>query len=144
MASEIRRLRLERGWSQEDLAGMAGISARTLQRAEQGRGSSAETLKCLAAVLEVDLSQLRAAAAEAEDTQPPGALEEFHTHLTIYVGLNVLLLVLNLYLTPGYLWVIWSLLGWGFAVALHAMSVYRPFRGRATAERCGGKEPSKA
>lgn len=50
----IRKLRLEKGLSQEQLSEMAGISPRTLQRIERGANASPETLKCLAAVLEVE------------------------------------------------------------------------------------------
>ena len=55
----IRKLRLDKGLSQEQLAEMAGISTRTLQRLERGAKASPETLKCLAAVLEVDFKNLR-------------------------------------------------------------------------------------
>ena len=55
----IRELRLKRGWSQEDLAEMAGLSVRTIQRLENGGRASLETLKCLAAVFESNVSQLR-------------------------------------------------------------------------------------
>ena len=57
--SIIRELRLERGWSQEDLAEIAGLSTRTIQRLENGGRASLETLKCLAAVFESDISSLR-------------------------------------------------------------------------------------
>ena len=55
----IRKLRLDKGLSQEQLADMAGISTRTLQRLERGAKASPETLKCLAAVLEVEFNNLR-------------------------------------------------------------------------------------
>ena len=55
----IRALRLEKGWSQEDLAAASGISVRTIQRLENGGRASLETLKCLAAVFESELSELR-------------------------------------------------------------------------------------
>jgi transcriptional regulator with XRE-family HTH domain len=54
----IRKLRLDKGLSQEQLADMAGISTRTLQRIERGAKASPETLKCLAAVLEVGFKDL--------------------------------------------------------------------------------------
>lgn len=55
----IRKLRLDRGWSQEELAAASGISVRTIQRLENGGRASLETLKCLAAVFESELSELR-------------------------------------------------------------------------------------
>ena len=54
----IRKLRLEKGFSQEQLAQFAGISTRTLQRIERGANASPETLKCLASVLETDFAIL--------------------------------------------------------------------------------------
>lgn len=52
----IRKLRLQRGWSQSQLADMAGVTTRTIQRLERGHKASLETAKALAAVFEVDLS----------------------------------------------------------------------------------------
>ena len=54
----IQKLRLQRGWSQAQLAEMSGLSVRTIQRLENGQTASAETLKSLAAVFEVDFSTL--------------------------------------------------------------------------------------
>jgi len=49
----IKSLRLERHLSQEQLAEIAGLNVRTIQRLENGAKPSTETLKCLAAALEV-------------------------------------------------------------------------------------------
>jgi len=54
----VRSLRLERGWSQEQLAQMAGLNIRTIQRIERGHKAGLESLKSLAAVFEVELSEL--------------------------------------------------------------------------------------
>jgi transcriptional regulator with XRE-family HTH domain len=55
----IRKLRIQRAWSQEQLAEFSGLSIRTVQRVEQGQAASLETLKSLAAVFEVNVSQLQ-------------------------------------------------------------------------------------
>ncbi|MEN8722977.1 MAG: 2TM domain-containing protein [Alphaproteobacteria bacterium] len=52
----IRELRLERGWSQEQLADCTGISVRTVQRLENGGTAGLESAKALAAVFETDVS----------------------------------------------------------------------------------------
>lgn len=57
----IKKLRLDRGWSQEDLAETSGVSVRTIQRIENGGRASLETLKCLAAVFETPVPELRKA-----------------------------------------------------------------------------------
>lgn len=54
----LKKLRENRKWSQEQLAKMAGLSVRTIQRIEGGHSASAETLKALASVLEVNISTL--------------------------------------------------------------------------------------
>lgn len=54
----LKQLRLSRKLSQEQLAQMSGLNVRTIQRIESGHKASVESLKCLAAVLEVEISTL--------------------------------------------------------------------------------------
>lgn len=54
----LKQLRLSRHLSQEQLATMSGLNVRTIQRIESGHKASVESLKCLAAVLEVDVPTL--------------------------------------------------------------------------------------
>lgn len=54
----LKQLRLSRHLSQEQLAQMSGLNVRTIQRIESGKDASLESLKCLASVLEVDISTL--------------------------------------------------------------------------------------
>ncbi|MGY6587024.1 MAG: helix-turn-helix domain-containing protein [Wenzhouxiangella sp.] len=57
-AENVRSLREARGWSQEHLAEVAGLSLRTIQRVEaEGRGSR-ETKLSLAAAFDVPLGRL--------------------------------------------------------------------------------------
>ncbi|EBA18128.1 hypothetical protein RSK20926_10434 [Roseobacter sp. SK209-2-6] len=135
----IRKLRLEKGYSQEQLAEMAGISTRTLQRIERGANASPETLKCIASVLEIDFSELRKepdmtsdtpASLPELETQEREALEyvrdikSFYTHALQYALVMAGLLVLNLITNPGYFWVIWPALGWGIGLIAHGLSVF--------------------
>jgi transcriptional regulator with XRE-family HTH domain len=55
----IQKLRLQRGWSQEQLADLSGLSVCTVQRFERGQPASVESLKALGAAFEVDFSALR-------------------------------------------------------------------------------------
>jgi transcriptional regulator with XRE-family HTH domain len=50
---------LQRGWSQETLAQLSGLNVRTIQRIERGQRAGLETLQALAAVLEVNLTDLQ-------------------------------------------------------------------------------------
>jgi transcriptional regulator with XRE-family HTH domain len=50
---DIKKMRLERHWSQDQLAEMSGLSIRTIQRIENGENAGLESLKSLAAVFEI-------------------------------------------------------------------------------------------
>ncbi len=54
----IQQRRLEKAWSQEELARHSGLSTRTIQRIEGGQKAGLESLKCLAAVFETSISEL--------------------------------------------------------------------------------------
>lgn len=54
--NQVKQLRLQRAWSQEQLAEMAGLSVRTIQRIENGERPGLETLSALAAVFEVTVA----------------------------------------------------------------------------------------
>lgn len=55
----IKEIRISKGWSQEQLAQFSGLSVRTIQRIERGYNAGLESLKCIAAVFEVDVSVLQ-------------------------------------------------------------------------------------
>mgnify|MGYP002398688442 CR=1 FL=1 len=49
---------------------------------------------------------------------------EFRIHLINYLVINTVLAVINLTLTPEYIWFKWPLLGWGIGIILHAFRVH--------------------
>ena len=51
-------------------------------------------------------------------------LREFYGHLSVYVIVNLGLFLINMATSPGTIWFIWPLMGWGIAVALHALRVF--------------------
>ena len=59
-AQLIRKLREDRAWSQEHLAAVAGLSARTIQRVEAENSASRETRMAIAVALGIELAQLSA------------------------------------------------------------------------------------
>jgi transcriptional regulator with XRE-family HTH domain len=65
-SSIVRRLRNERGWSQEQLAIASGLSLRTIQRVEAEGVASMATKVSLAATYAIDLDQLD----DADDRKP--------------------------------------------------------------------------
>ena len=48
----------------------------------------------------------------------------FYIHLTVYVVINMLLVVINLVTSPGHLWFYWALFGWGIGLFFHGLSVF--------------------
>lgn len=59
VAKNLRHFRDMLGWTQEHLAEAAGLSARTVQRAERDGILSADTMQALAAVFDMSIEDLR-------------------------------------------------------------------------------------
>jgi len=138
----IQKLRLQRGWSQQQLADLSGLSVRTIQRLEQGQVASTESLKSLAAVFEIDFSTLQEPdmntatapttphafdAEEALAFAQVRKLKGFYLHLAQYVIVVTLLLGINLWTRPQYLWVVWVAMGWGIGLLSHGLRVFERF-----------------
>ena len=138
----VRKLRLQRGWSQEQLAEMSGLSTRTIQRIERGQKAGLESLKSLAAVFEVQVSDLKQEDKIVTEEQVMGSqpteeqdkeqqameyvrdLKGFYAHLTSYVVVMIGLIAINLFTSPDYFWAKWPLMGWGIGVISHGLSVF--------------------
>ncbi len=131
----IQKLRVQRGWSQEELAVVSGLSVRTIQRLERGQAGSLESLKALAAVFEVDISQLKEPDMDqprAPDVHPAEALalahvrkvKGFYIHLLQYLLVMALLATINITRTPHVWWVIFPAIGWGSGLLVHALMVF--------------------
>ncbi len=71
--TRIVGLRTERGWTQERLAEVSGVTVRTVQRLEAGNDVSLDTLSRLAGALEVPVRQLVVEDPEDDDTDGPAA-----------------------------------------------------------------------
>lgn len=57
-SAQIKELRTSRAWSQEQFAKMSGLDVRTIQRIEKGEPASFESLKSVASVLKMNVSDL--------------------------------------------------------------------------------------
>ncbi|MEP5764867.1 MAG: helix-turn-helix domain-containing protein [Halieaceae bacterium] len=128
----VRKLRLQRGWSQEQLAEMTGLSARTIQRIERGQKPSLESARAMAAVFEVDLStfdlgepQMNEKVIVTDDEQAALAyvkqLKEFYTHALLYVIFGVIILWDRGIDDPV---IVWGLLGWTAGIIVHGLVAF--------------------
>lgn len=130
----VRKLRLQKSWSQEYLSDMTGLSTRTIQRIERGEKPSLESLRLLSEALEVDVATLQQEPTmqEEEKLKPDEKaamryvrdIKGFYSHLIKYIVIIIFLGIINLLTSPNYLWVFWVMLGWGIGVASHALSVF--------------------
>lgn len=133
----IRKLRLQKGWSQDQLAQLSGLSIRTIQRIERGQKAGLESLKSLAAVFEVQVSDLKQEAIMSAEQQYSENEEKvieyvrdlkgFYSHLTTYLLVISGLFVINFIASPEYLWAQWAALGWGVGILSHGLSVFEVF-----------------
>ena len=135
----VRKLRLERSWSQETLAEICGLSVRTIQRIERGAEPSLETRAALAAAFDVDANLFakeadmttsipQMSAAEAEALEHVRDIKGFYSHLVVYALGAVLIFLLWLVQGVSHPWFIWPILGWGIGIAAHGLSVFEVFR----------------
>ena len=141
----IQKLRLQRGWSQEQLAELSGLSVRTIQRLERGQPASVESLKALGAAFEIDFSDLKEpemnttmssqipnpatigqgiSSDEALALAHVRKVKGFYIHLAQYAIIIAFLAIVNLVTWRHYFWVLWVALGWGIGVMLHGLRVF--------------------
>lgn len=133
----IRKLRLRRAWSQEQLAQFSGLNIRTIQRIERGQKASLESLKSLAAVFEVELDKLlieknmnstdKYSEEENLVVEHVKEIKGFYSHLINYSVVILGLFIVNFLTSPGYYWVFWAALGWGIGVISHGLSVFEVY-----------------
>ncbi len=54
----------------------------------------------------------------------------FYWHLSVYLIVMVVLIIINLTTWSEYLWFKWPLFGWGIAVIFHGLALFRLSSGR--------------
>ena len=143
----VRKLRLQRAWSQDQLAQFSGLNARTIQRIERGQKASLESLKSLAAVFEIDVDELvqesnmntqennvnknsSINAMTYEETQVMEHVKDikgFYSHLINYALVIMGLFIINFITSPNYYWAWWAAFGWGIGVVSHGLSVFEVY-----------------
>jgi len=64
----------------------------------------------------------------------------FYIHLSVYIVVNLLLVVINFSTSTQYLWFKWPLMGWGIGLFFHALSVFLFSTGSAIKDQMIEKE----
>lgn len=130
----VRKLRLNRGWSQDQLSQLSGLSIRTIQRIEGGQNAGLESLKSLAAVFEIQIMDLKPETvmvkeqSKGREIRYTRSLKGFYWHLSAYALVVSGLLIINFVVSPQYIWAKWPALGWGIGIAFHGLRVFKVFR----------------
>jgi len=138
----VQKRRQDKGWSQEHLAQLSGLSLRTIQRIESGKRAGNDSLNALAAAFTIDIADLREEQAmTASTTTPktatpnsgtnqPEQADEYSDHksaflmnLAAFVVIMPLLYWLNIELTPKVNWVKIVAVTWGAAFVLHGLVI---------------------
>ena len=142
----VKKLRLQKCWSQEQLSQFSGLSVRTVQRIERGQQASLESLKSLAAVFQININDLQpennmdtqtnqtteqniptvlnVSIEEKKAMEYVEGIKSFYQHLFTYFFVMTVLLVINLFNSPDYFWVIWPAIGWGLGLLSHAIQTF--------------------
>lgn len=67
----------------------------------------------------------------------------FFIHMTVYIVINLLLIIINLATSAGHIWFKWPLIGWGIGLIFHAVGVFFSTEGMKIKERLIAKEMQK-
>ena len=123
-ALKIRQLREARGWSQEHLAEVAGLSARTVQRIEAEGNASPESRMALAAALGVEATELGMAPVPTpvlhESVRHEKRRGNWQRHALIYLLVCGGMMLFDIAEHGGAItWSKWPAFGWGIGLLMH-------------------------
>lgn len=130
---KIKEYRLKNAWSQDQLAQLASLSVRTVQRIEKGHPPGLETLSALASVFNVNVSELSESTHHANDTLDTRINEarlrvdqETHFYRTLIIALVIcsVLMSVNYLLSPDSYWSVVVTLVWAVLIAIRGLRTF--------------------
>jgi len=112
----IRELRKQKYWSQDQLAQMSGLSIRTIQRIERDQKAGLESLKALSAVFDIEISELQREAVDAVGiiTAEQSDKVRKEAYAEDVMGLYKLMAVAVFSLVPTFIFALNDTIEWGF------------------------------
>lgn len=124
---DIKKLRLERHWSQDQLAEMSGLSIRTIQRIENGENAGLESLKSLASVFEINIAD----SDKKEESDQIRREEEYVQnrkgfYKLLAIAILSLLVPFILAVNDSSLWnvFLWILLSWVVLIGIYSLNIF--------------------
>lgn len=133
MNNKVKILRLQRAWSQDQLAQLSSLSIRTIQRIENGETPSLETLSALASVFNVSVSELSSEvlieSSELDNriTLAKKRVEDeakLFKNIIIAIIVCSVILIVNFLFTPHRNWPIWLISIWGGILVIKALKLF--------------------
>jgi transcriptional regulator with XRE-family HTH domain len=127
---DIKEMRLERHWSQDQLAEMSGLSIRTIQRIEYGENAGLESLKSLAAVFEINIvdsdkkQEMEQIRKEEEYVQD---VKGFYKLFAIAILSLVVPLMLAISDSTNWSIFLWLALSWIVLLGIYSLNVFNFF-----------------
>lgn len=127
---DIKKMRLERHWSQDQLAEMSGLSIRTIQRIENGENAGLESLKSLAAVFEINIAdsdkkeeidQIRSEEAYVQK------VKGFYKLFAIAILSLVAPFIIAINNSSDWNFFLWILLSWAVILGIYSLNVFEFF-----------------
>jgi len=129
---DIKKMRLERHWSQEQLAEMSGLSIRTIQRIENGENAGLESLKSLAAVFDTNIADSN----KKDEAEQIRKEEEYVQNVKGFYKLvffAILNLIIFLFLaitdsdSEGWFLFLYMLIFWGILLGIYSYNYFDIF-----------------
>ena len=124
---DIKKMRLERHWSQDQLAEMSGLSIRTIQRIENGENAGLESLKSLAAVFEINIAdsdkkqEMEQIRKEEEYVQN---VKGFYKLLAVAIMSLVVPLILAISDSSNWSIFLWMVPSWIVLLGIYSLNVF--------------------
>ena len=124
----IRELRKQKYWSQDQLAQMSGLSIRTIQRIEHDQKAGLESLKALSAVFDIEISELQREAVDAVGiiTAEQSDKVKKEAYAEDVMGLYKLMAVAVFSLVPTFIFALNDTIEWGFIGLIAALLIANP------------------
>jgi len=129
----VKEKRLEKGWSQAQLAEFCGLSLRTIQRIEKGKQPTMESLKALASVFEsttaeigysVEVDETSLSKEEALVFDKVKKEKRFVTDLIAFLVVVPLILLSNYLFAPDQIWGGLTALAWSIWLVIDAQKTF--------------------
>jgi len=127
---DLKKMRLERHWSQDQLAEMSGVSIRTIQRIENGENAGFESLKSLAAVFDINIAdskkkeEMEAIRKEEEYVQN---VKGFYKLFAIAVLSLAVPFIIAINDSSNWIVFLWILLSWAVLLGVYSLNVFDLF-----------------